>query len=755
MHGKRFAIPPTGGTNGLARPGCRLLLLLLLIMQPAWPGLAAAQYSADYPAVEPPPATETAAPEVTFRFIGNQALSEERLRNAAAADLRLFARYGRLTAIDDAAYLMQLTYRRAGYHFAEVDYELHETPAATRVDLLISEGPKVVLGETSFTGNTVFSNRELRTLVENIMRNDTTGPPPFVETRLNEALNRIRELYLNEGYREINIEIGDIFFQPVNQQSPSPLLETLQANVPIYIDEGERWLIVAIELDQPPPAPAADAIARALATAEAELLSKPYFTRRKLVLRSHLLEAFHETGYPEAQVLIRDLTGDMPGEITLRAEITSGPLVIIEEIEVSGHRRTSTRFINRRLHLTPGEVYNERQRRDSFQELYRSGLFSRIDFQLLPLEEVDETEEEEESTRRLLVEVEEADSRELFLAGGWGSYEMLRLRTGFVNRNLFGHGRILRLETGGSMKGADVEAAITDPWLFETPVQADFPVFYRVREEPSFTRTEKGLGLLFSRQLPRDRTASVGYQVRRSDISKIKPDADTESLEKGYGIASLKFQLSRDTRNDIFFPTAGHRTYGAVETADKVLGSELDFFRFTTGWRKFRPLSPTLTLGVRVDSGLIIPSRDQVTIPLGERFFSGGENSVRSFREGQLGPKDLKGRPVGGMGFNTLNLELRRRLTDKLAWSIFADYGNISPNRSRAEEGEEAFTRGSEVIDATLNDFFSDFRPGLGTGLQYLLPVGPARLDIAFNPDRQDDRHETTYVIHFSLGMAF
>ncbi|MDF1613877.1 BamA/OMP85 family outer membrane protein [Desulfurivibrio dismutans] len=735
----------------------------LLLLLTAWPGPAPAE---DYVAPDRPP-----EPEVVFHFIGNRDLTEERLRTAAAVDLRLFTRHRRPTAIDDAAYLMQLAYRRTGYHFAEVAYELHETPnalAVTRVDFLISEGARVLLGDSGFAGNTVFSNRELRELLENIMRGEGTGPPPFIEARLNEATSRIRELYLNEGYRGVQIEVGEVLFLPANRETRTLANGALLATVTINIDEGERWLIAGIELDRSPPDPATAEIDRALAAAKDELLDRPYFTRRKLVLRSHLLEAFHATGYPEARVQIHDQTGDVPGEIFLLAETASGPRVIIEEVEISGNRRTRDSFINRRLLLSPGELYNERHRRESFQELYRSGLFNRIDFELLPMDEeesapvlipTDPAAPPDPATttvrRRLLVEVDEADSRELFLAGGWGSYEMLRLRAGFVNRNLFGHGRILRLETGASMKGTEVETGITDPWFLESRVQADFPIFYRVREEPSFTRTEKGLGLLFSRELTRDRTASVGYQVRRSDISQIKADTDTESLERGYGIASLKFQLSRDTRNDIFFPTAGHRTYGAVETADKVLGSELEFFRFTAGWRKFRPVSPTLTLGARVDSGLIIPSRDQVTIPLGERFYSGGENSVRSFREGRLGPKDLKGRPVGGMGFNTLSLELRRRLTDKLALSVFADYGNISPNRSRAEEDEEAFTSGSEVIDATLDDFFSDFRPGLGAGLQYLLPVGPARLDVAFNPDRQDDRHETTYVIHFSLGMAF
>ena len=743
---------------GSGLPALRVLALLVLLL---WPAILAEPVAGGAATAE-----QSFEQSVIFHVQGNQALSTNQLKSAAAEDLELFTRHGRRTAVNDAAYLMQLAYRRAGYHFALVDYEIRESPAAIEAVFLVTEGPQVLLGQVTFTGNTLFTDSELATLVENIMGAETLGPAPFIEARLNDAVSRIRDLYLDEGYRDISINIDQVLFIPTAGEREQALEGPRRATVSIRINEGLRWLITGVELDREPPPAAAERVARALAEAEGDLLDRPYFTRRKLVLRSLLLEAFHETGYPEARVQIEDQPGDQPGEIILRAEAESGPMVIIEDIEISGNQRTSSNFIDRRLQFTPGTVYNDRHRRESFRELYGSGLFSRIDLDLVPADDQDEEipavdlpapPEKIGPTvrRRLLVDVEEAASREFFLAGGWGSYEMLRLRAGFTDRNLFGHGRILRLESGGSMKGWDIKTGITDPWFLETTVTAEIPVYYRTREEPSFTRTEFGLGLLFSRDLTRSLKASLSYQIRRSDISSIRAAADTESLESGYGIASLKFQLTRDTRNDIFFPTAGHRIYGAVEKADKVLGSDLDFYRFNSGWRQFKAISPTLTLGLRADTGLIIPDRDQVNIPLGERFYSGGENSVRSFREGRLGPKDLNGRPVGGMGFNTLSIELRRRLGDNLGVSVFADYGNVSPNLSRAEEGEEAFISRSEVISATLSDYFSDFRPGLGAGLQYMLPVGPARLDIAFNPDRQDERHETTYAIHFSLGMAF
>ena len=725
-----------------------LLLFLLLLLPPA------AGWAAEAP--------------ILLHFQGNRQLDEARLRTAAAEELADFARLGRRQVeIDDAAYQMQLAYRRAGYYFAEVDYQLESDQQATRVRFLINEGPLVQADSIIIQGNSAFSDRELiATVVKSLRDGPGPAPPPFVESGLRRALGLIRELYLQAGYRDAVISSDPLRFGPQGL-SAEELYETLPGGEPpsllgveisLTVEEGLRRIIGGVRLNDgnleqgaPPPT----AVSEALAGAKAELVGHPYFTRRKLLLRSRLLEAYQQLGYPEAQVVVDELAGATPEEIILLAKVKSGPLVEIGAIEVSGQQRTSANFIRRRLTLAPGAIYHESARRDSFRELYRTGLFTRVDIGITPGAAGAEESGEMADRRTLLVAVEEGLAREYFLEGGWGSYEMLRGRVGYIDRNIFGAGRVFRLEGGGSLKGAEIKTGITDPWLLESRVSAELPLYYRLRQEPSFTRREIGIALLFSRQLPYNLNASLGYQIRRSDIDKIVADAGLESLESGYGIASLKLQLSHDTRNDIFFPSAGRRLFAAVEVAEKRLGSELNFYRFNAGWRHFRALSEHLVLGLRADSGLILPGENQSFIPLGERFYSGGENSVRSFREGRLGPKDLAGQPVGGMAFTLLNIELRRRLGNNLAISLFADYGNIAPNQSRVEEGKSTAADRSELISATLGDYFKDFRPALGFGIQYLLPVGPARLDFAFNPARRPESHEPDFVIHFSLGMAF
>ena len=100
-------------------------------------------------------------------------------------------------------------------------------------------------------------------------------------------------------------------------------------------------------------------------------------------------------------------------------------------------------------------------------------------------------------------------------------------------------------------------------------------------------------------------------------------------------------------------------------------------------------------------------------------------------------------------------MEVRQRLSRSFSLSLFVDLGNISPDSPLDGSGEQQYDSRSALVNATFNDYFNGFRTGVGLGLQYLLPVGPVRLDVACNPDRQAERGEKDMMVNFSVGMAF
>jgi outer membrane protein assembly complex protein YaeT len=697
---------------------CVCLVLLMSSYIISLPNSAAAD-EAKPVAAEPKPY------KIVFR--GNQALSEAVLRKAAADELTAFKEQGqRRSDVDDAAYQMEVAYRKAGHAFATVDYQIEQVAEELVVTFTINEGPRVILQKIDLAGNATIATQTLLPFFEEGKSGlFGQGKLLFIKSNIESALSQIRNFYISQGYRDA--VVGDAQFSFSDDRT--------QATVTVSIEEGVRY-VVDDTLFQGDLIPDAE---DNLKKTRQEFIGKPYFARRRLILRSRLLEIYGNLGYPKTQVDVQEQQGTEPGMVVLAAEITKGTRVTISEVLIRGNDKTKKKFIRNRLRLKPGDRFDLKQQQKSFGELYKTGLFSKVDLHL----------EKQAGTDHwpLVVEVVEAPGKELFFEPGWGSYELLRLKAGFREKNLFGTGRIFGLEAVGSFKAQSLEARLSDPWFLNTKIKADLSSFFSRREEPSFTRTDTGGSLLFTRTLTERVKATGGYGFRMTDVSDVDSDV---SKSTAYDYASLKAQATYDSRNDLFFPLQGQRSFISAEYADSFLGSDKKLIRLTGGIRYFIPLTQSTILAMRYRTGLIIPGKEDFDdLPLAERFFNGGENTVRSFKQSDLGPQD-NGDPVGGLAYNVINIELRQRLIGNLTGSLFLDLGNVSPDRSL-----EKYDSKSDTMSDTFSEYFENFRPGVGFGLQYQLPVGPARVDFAFNPDRDRDRGEDFFVFHFSVGMAF
>jgi outer membrane protein assembly complex protein YaeT len=677
-------------------------------------------------------AAETAAVgRIVIR--GNANLSDRALEKAAAAELRAYAENdGRRSDLDDAAYQMVLALRKEGYAFATVDYDVDQEAGERQAVFTVVEGPRVMVRQVTIDGRRALSREELMKIIDPGDRL-AAGGLVFVAARMDQAMRRIAAIYREQGYLDARIDPPRKVFSD----------DRTQVDLHFQLHEGPQYRLTAIENATPAP-PAAET---ALEELRRGWVGEPYHPRLRFILRNKLLDTLGDAGYAEAQVTV-DVTREREqGAMVLAVRIESGSSIRIESIEVRGNDQTRESFVRRRLALRAGERYDRRRVRESIDTLYRTGFFNRVDITL--------EAGSNSGTRNLVVTLEEAASLSFFVEPGWGSYELLRLSLGLDENNLLGTGRRLGLELGASLKAHRALLRFTDPWFLETAFTADVPLFYSYREEPSFTRRDYGVTFNLSRVLGPNLSTTAAYSLRKTQQSDVDVDDEDNDADTNYDLGSVRLQFTYDNRNDPFYPTQGWRSFTALEHAARFLGGSLDFSRLTAGVRHFRSLTPRVVLGGRYTTGFIIPHLDTVNVPLAERFFNGGENSVRSFKEQELGPKDDRNNPVGGMAFNTFNLELRTLMTKRFYGAIFADLGNIAPNRSRSEQGKDAFRSRSALVSATFDDYFSDMRPALGIGAGYLLPIGPARIDLAFNPDADDERREDEWVVHFSIGMAF
>jgi len=675
--------------------------------------------------------------EYVLHFKGNEAIATAELHRVAGEELEGFADAGfAKSVVDDAAFRVETYYRKLGFPAARVDYRYDETARPRQVVFSVFEGSRVMVARVEITGNTFFDTPQLLSvnpeLAELIQKDE---PFPLVEEELSSLTPEMQAKYLEEGFVDCTVSPPVISYEEGKTR----------AEVIYKVEEGVRYSVGDIVFSGQPSETRKD-----LDELRKSVVGEFYFQRRRLLLKSRVLEICEQYGYAEPQVDVALQKNSRKGLVDLQVRISPGSRILVGNVIIKGEDRTRRAFIAKQLTFIPGSPYTLAERRRSFRNLYGTGLFSSVSISL-----AGKGPGEEAERRDVIVEVEERKERQIYFEPGWGSYELLRFASGFKDSNLFGIGRIFRFDTAFSVKGRSLEFGFADPWFLGTKIKADFPVTYRYREEPSFIQEETGVGALFTRNFPKQVSLTAGYRLSRKNITGVDPDFNPQLLDTNYSNGALSLQLVRDSRNDLFFPSSGYRGFVAGELSEPYFGSELSYYRLTGGVRYFFQLPRELVLGVRYATGVILPLGNQVGIPLGERFFNGGENSVRSFRESRVGPVDSNGDALGGTAYNIISVELRKKLRHNFASTFFIDLGNIAPNRSTADGTTPLAADRTTLTRATFSDYFRDMRAGIGVGLQYLLPVGPARLDFAVNPSPDKERSEDDYAVHFSIGMAF
>lgn len=646
-----------------------------------------------------------------LRFRGNQAFSDSKLESVVALDLENLARRtSPKSAIDDAAYTLADFYATQGFPAARVDYQVG-APEAGRMqaEFRIVEGPRARLKDVELVAVRHFRRADVMAELGFDDLDSVLGPHWFVENEVRAAASKLANLYVAEGFSRAEVLTPEIQFSS----------DRRDVRVKIEVREGPRVLISSLTFE-----------AGGIERIERQFDARAFFGRlaspRSIFeVRETLEELYGQEGYPDARVEVREEPRADDDNIGLIVNTTPGSRVTIGSIEVTGNEKTRRGQVISRLSIEPGDVYDVRKVRESFRALNRSGLFRRVRIEL---------ERSEAAERVLQVELEEATSTELFAEPGYGSYEGARLLAGVRENNLFGTTRSASLEGLIAERATRIALGITEPRIFGTEIDAGLSLFSEEREEPSFDKLERGSKLTFSRELGRLLRASVEYSFRRSEVANVDAAAVVPDDVEDVDISSVALSTTWDLRDSIFDPRSGNLLRVSVEVASAALGSELEFVRVRLADSVFFPMGDSSVFGFAWRAGVIAPLGATDVIPIQERFFNGGENSVRSFEENQLGPKDPTNEPLGGEAFHIASLELRRKLIGDLDGALFYDVGTL--------------------VDSS-DDFFvfDELGQALGAGIRYQLPIGPLRLDAGWNPDREPG--ETEWAVHFSIGMAF
>jgi outer membrane protein assembly complex protein YaeT len=533
-------------------------------------------------------------------------------------------------------------------------------------------------------------------------------------------------------------------------------------------------------------------------------------------------------GYPAVDVF-RNFEVDRAGRTaTVSLDVVPGPRATFGPVTVEGMEDVDSTFIRQLLATKPGSRFSEQDIFQSQRKLYQTQLFR------FATVTIDSTKYSADSTVvPIAVEVSEGPPHQVRGSVGFATNDCFRGGAGWTDRNLFGTGRLfdisakvskvgvgrpfgfglednicsgLKDDTIGSSKANyNVTAAVRQPRFFTPQITGTYSLFAERRSEFAIYRREEiGINVTLERETAKNLPIAAGYRLSYGGTEATAAtfcaffnactpeDATRLREERLLGVVSASLTAPR--QNNPLDPTKGHYYLFEVSHSSRFTGSARlqTFTRLSADLAWYRPIGRGgSVLSWHMRAGMIFAPRISLDsasgnfIPPEQRFYAGGPNDVRGYDRNELGPlvyvqneSDLseqdsidvsEGRygnlnpRFSATGGNTLavgQLELRVPSPvwrSRLKLAAFVDAGTL-------------YERGRTNLAPV------KFRVTPGFGLRVATPLGPARLDIGYNPyDRQPgplylQRNDGTLTLltsnfnqprssrwsyHFSFGQPF
>ena len=481
----------------------------------------------------------------------------------------------------------------------------------------------------------------------------------------NLALYNIRKRKIIEAYQREGFFDAKIFEEKLERTNGF-------VNIYITIKEGPRYylknLVFQSDLDT--------------------LWLKKYF-KLKLPLpydedildtkEAKLVELLNNLGYPEVTIERKIERADTA--VTLYYTIKAGKRVRVRDIRIVGNKHSRKKIIAREIKIKPGEYYNFKKIILSEKNIYRTGLYSSVNFKLDMVCD---------SEAVLVFIVTEKKPRYFRLKLGYHS--PLDFMGGFTigHRNLFDNAQKLELQWSfirefTSPKKRDINISYNEPYFLGSPFTMKMHPFYERNYQD--TLEFYGIEMVLSRDFTPYLNSSVALKWKKLSMS---------TQEKGI-TNSILYSLMMDKRNNIFYPSKGILLTLLLENAGGILKGNFDYRRGVISFTNFIPLTKGgYILAQRLKIGVISPYGKTLDTPLEEKFSLGGDGSLRGFSRDFIRTDQ----------FLLYNMEIRKKVLRHAGFSIFIDNLWIGGK---------------------------DYYVGGGIGIRFFSSFGTLRIDWGFN----------------------
>ena len=678
---------------------------------------------------------------------GREQLSEKHLSSEPPAlQTRKSGLLSESHVAQDEDILLQ-KYHDAGYIFAQVKSRIVPKEGGSDVVFLIDEGSRVRIQNIEFVGNDSVAAGTLLRLM-NTREKDTWFfgllRPGFYDYQVFEGdLLNLERYYRSIGFFDARAEPEEIHFD----------YRRGRIQISISIREGPRYAFTGYSLRG--NRVFLDQTLLDLTTAVGGL---PFDAQTMERDRRAILDYYGDRAYIEAVVSPRLIHDVETRTVSVAFEIVEKNEVYIDEVTIQGNVKTQDRVIRRELEVYPGERVDRSKLVKTRSNLNRLQIFKTVRHSF---------EGTSQGQKDLIWEVEEEASGRLVVGFGVtsgfgviGNFSITKRNfdvTDFpeslyeLPESFTGAGQTLSLVAQPGTRRSLYRFSLTEPYLFETRNSLTLAAssLTIIRRDYDEGRTTFHPQLAHAFDFDRDLVFSLGHRLEEVEISDVDADAPADAFA-AEGFTSVIAASTGVSYNKVLYehlegPYDGSSNGILYEYAGGLLGGEVDFhklevtnqvyypiYEFTRGPETFHHV---ISLVNRF--GMLEPEHTSDTVPIFERFFLGGPNSVRGFRFRGLGPHENND-PIGGTGMIYGNLEYSFPLFQKLLRGVFfLDYGNLTPDITDLSFGEMRYAVGG----------------GLRINFPFLGQPLPIGLYLGTPLEKEDD--DRTRVFLFTIGAPF
>ncbi len=615
--------------------------------------------------------------------------------------------------------------------------EIIETPDKGGVKLKINvvTGPKTRIGSIDFPGlDTKFiSARFIRRGMKNNkvhgFLSGLSSKDVYNKEKMEEDLKNVKLRLQQKGF--IEAKVGRPVFSRVNRMTVMGKFQKMM-KISIPVDQGPRYTLGKIEVE-------GNKIIKSNYL-KSLIKIKPgevYNIKKRNDGIEEIQKIYGSIGYFYAQIAPDENLDPVKKVADLVIRVRENDVAYVGKLEFTGNTFTKDKVIRREWMLKEGRRFNTQALESSIRRMKQLGLVT--------IEKMPEIKPDPDDPQKInmIVDVQEMNRQMINFNVGYSGYDGWFIGLGYSTQNFLGLGESFTLNLQSGTRTKNYRLGFTEPHLFHLPASLGFDVFKQSFNYPGYySRNGTGFNLMTSFRFWRFWGASLVYSFEDIEIQDVNEDINWSSSYSYYYYTEGKRVSSSftptiyySTVDSPIFPSSGTKYLLNYKYSGGMLGGDINMHKFKFEFVKFLPLWKRHTLGLHGVYQTLIEFGEN-PVPFYEKFYLGGERSIRGFDIMRLGPRDQNGYVFGGTKAFFVNVEYQIPLTKEFSFNFFYDIGN-------------AYDKGYPV---SIKDVYSS----TGLELKIFIPMlnVPFRLIFAYNP-RVLYTEDSNFAFKFAVGPSF